>query len=207
MEPPKAGDVSCSPTWAQPSATGSSIFVACNKSSEIVEIDAAKWKVKRRIPARAGVYNLAVTKDGTRLIATNKRDQSVSIVDMKTVANSRAFLRAGKFSMASSFHQTTGMRLFLLKAIGAEPGTVEIIDLAAAKSSPASTLAPRQQVSSFCEPSRRSNSQGLLRPHLLTPAYPFVCCCAYQRLFAAVYISKRTTIIFLQADAVHALLL
>src|SRR6185369_7407536 len=28
MEPPKPGDVSCSPTWAQPSTTGSSIFVA-----------------------------------------------------------------------------------------------------------------------------------------------------------------------------------
>ena len=43
MEPPKKGDVSCSPTWAQPSIGGSSIFVACNKSDEIVEVDAAKW--------------------------------------------------------------------------------------------------------------------------------------------------------------------
>src|SRR5215813_11223062 len=34
-EAPKAGDVSCSPTWAEPS--GASIFVACNASSEIVE--------------------------------------------------------------------------------------------------------------------------------------------------------------------------
>src|SRR2546425_7343623 len=74
MEPPKVGDNSCSPTWAQPSADGSAIFVACNKSSEIVEVDVAKWKVVRRIAARAGVYNLAVTKDGTRLIGTNKRD-------------------------------------------------------------------------------------------------------------------------------------
>jgi DNA-binding beta-propeller fold protein YncE len=77
MEPPKTGDVSCSPTWAQPSADGSSVFVACNKSSEIVDIDALKWKVVRRLPARAGVYNLAVTRDGTRLLSTNKRDQSV----------------------------------------------------------------------------------------------------------------------------------
>src|SRR3989442_14554736 len=76
MEPPKPGDVTCSPTWAQPSADGSSIFVACNKSSEIVEVNANTWKLTRRIPARAGVYNLAITHDGTRLIATNKRDQS-----------------------------------------------------------------------------------------------------------------------------------
>ncbi|HUQ33597.1 MAG TPA: YncE family protein, partial [Pyrinomonadaceae bacterium] len=40
MEMPKPGNVGCSPTWAQPSADGSTIFVACNKSSEIVEVDA-----------------------------------------------------------------------------------------------------------------------------------------------------------------------
>jgi hypothetical protein len=32
---------SCSPTWAQPSGDGGSIFVACNKADEIVEIDRA----------------------------------------------------------------------------------------------------------------------------------------------------------------------
>src|SRR3712207_1175528 len=36
-------DPSCSPTWAQPSAAGDRIFVACNKSSEIAEIDAGSW--------------------------------------------------------------------------------------------------------------------------------------------------------------------
>jgi len=39
-EPPKPGDNSCSPTWAEPSADGSSVFVACNGSSEIVEVNA-----------------------------------------------------------------------------------------------------------------------------------------------------------------------
>ena len=35
------------------------IYVACNKSSEIVEVDAKTWQVKRRIQAGPGVYNLA----------------------------------------------------------------------------------------------------------------------------------------------------
>jgi DNA-binding beta-propeller fold protein YncE len=73
MDPPKPGDVSCSPTWAQPSADGSRLFVACNKSSDIVEIDVARWTLVRRIPAGDGVYNLAVTHDGKLLVATNKR--------------------------------------------------------------------------------------------------------------------------------------
>src|SRR5439155_14119786 len=83
-EPPKPGDISCSPTWAQPSKTTSTVFVACNGSSEIVEIDTQAWKVTRRIPAGAGVYNLGITKDGGKLIATNRRDQSVSIFEVAT---------------------------------------------------------------------------------------------------------------------------
>src|SRR5437868_2168415 len=55
LEPPKPGDTGCSPTWAQPSSDGKSVYVACNKSDEIVEVDAANWKVLRRIPARGGV--------------------------------------------------------------------------------------------------------------------------------------------------------
>src|SRR5262249_11847364 len=43
MEPPKPADVSCSPTWAQPSVDGSKVYVACNKSSDVVEIDVATW--------------------------------------------------------------------------------------------------------------------------------------------------------------------
>ena len=133
MEPPKAGDVSCSPTWAQPSASGASVFVACNKSDEIVEIDAAKWKVVRRIPARAGVYNLAITKDGTRLLATNKRDQSVSVLEIKTgrelarLPTKRKVLHGVVVSPDDRFAFVT------VEGVGAEPGTVEVVDLTALK--------------------------------------------------------------------------
>src|SRR6266498_3674812 len=47
MEAPKAGDNSCSPTWAQPSTDGAKVFVACNKSSEILEMDVGEWKITR----------------------------------------------------------------------------------------------------------------------------------------------------------------
>ncbi|MES2472412.1 MAG: hypothetical protein V4601_06175, partial [Pseudomonadota bacterium] len=50
-----------------------------DKASEIVEVDGISWTVRRRIAAGPGVYNLGVTRDGTRLVATNKRGQSVSI--------------------------------------------------------------------------------------------------------------------------------
>lgn len=129
MDAPKPGDDSCQPTWAQPSADGASIFVACNKSSEIVEISANSWKLVRRIPARAGVYNLAVTRDGARLLATNKRDQSVSIYDLKSgrelvrLPTKRKVLHGVVVSPDDAYAFVT------VEGVGSEPGTVEIIDL------------------------------------------------------------------------------
>jgi DNA-binding beta-propeller fold protein YncE len=133
MEPPKPGDVSCSPTWAQPSADGSMIYVACNKSSEIVEIDSKQWKVTRRLPAGAGVYNLAVTKDGTRLIATNKRGQSVSVFDLKTGQEIARLPTKRKVLHGVAVSPDNRYAFVSVEGIGAEPGTVEIIDLQALK--------------------------------------------------------------------------
>jgi DNA-binding beta-propeller fold protein YncE len=133
MEAPKPGDISCSPTWAQPSITGSSIFVACNKSDEVVEVDTAGWRMKRRIPARAGVYNLAVTKDGTRLLTTNKRDQSVSIIDLKSGHESARIPTRRKVLHGVVVSPDDRYAFVSVEGVGSEPGTVEIIDLAALK--------------------------------------------------------------------------
>jgi len=133
MEPPKKGDVSCSPTWAQPSVEGSSIFVACNKSDEIVEVDAARWKVMRRIPARSGVYNLAVTKDGTRLLSTNKRDQSISVIDIKSGHELARIPTRRKVLHGVVVSPDDRYAFVSVEGIGSEPGTVEVVDLATMK--------------------------------------------------------------------------
>ena len=132
-EPPKPGDNSCSPTWAEPSADGSSVFVACNASSEIVEINTNAWQLVRRIPARNGVYNLEATHDGSKLLATNKRDQSVSIYDLKSgrelarVPTKRKVLHGVVVSPDDAYAFVT------VEGIGSEPGTLEVIDLATLK--------------------------------------------------------------------------
>jgi len=133
MEPPKPGDNSCSPTWAQPSADGSSIYVACNKSSEIVEVDANSWKLVRRIPARAGVYNLGITHDGTRLLATNKRDQSVSIFDLRSGKELARLPTKRKVLHGVVVSPDNAYAFVTVEGVGSEPGTVEIIDLRSLK--------------------------------------------------------------------------
>ena len=133
MEAPKPGDNSCSPTWAEPSADGSSIFVACNKSSEILEVNANSWQVVRRIPARSGVYNLEVTRDGRRMIATNKRDQSISIYDVKS-GRELARLPTKRKVLHGVVVSADDLYAFVtVEGVGSEPGTVEIIDLTSLK--------------------------------------------------------------------------
>ena len=132
IEPPKPGDVSCSPTWAQPSMDGSSIFVACNKSSEIVEIDAKSWTLKRRIEAGPGVYNLAVSKDG-KLIATNKRGPSVSVYDSVSRKELARIPTRRKIVHGAVVSPDSRYAFISVEGIGTEPGTVEIIDLSTLK--------------------------------------------------------------------------
>lgn len=130
-EPPKPGDNRCSPTWAEPSVDGSSVYVACNGSSDIVEVNTNTWSRVRRIPARPGVYNLDVTHDGSRLIATNKRDQSVSIYDLKTGKELARLPTKRKVLHGVVVTPDDRYAFVTVEGIGSEPGTVEVIDLAA----------------------------------------------------------------------------
>ena len=120
---------SCSPTWAQPSADGSRVYVACNKSNEILEIVVNTWALARRFPAADGVYNLAVTHDGQLLLATNKRGQSVSIFELATgkelarIATKRRIVHGVVVSPDDRYAFVS------VEGIGSQPGTVEVIDL------------------------------------------------------------------------------
>jgi DNA-binding beta-propeller fold protein YncE len=128
----KMSDLTCVPTWAQPSNDGSEIYVACNKSNEIAVIDAATWKLSRRFPAGNGVYNLAMTKDG-RLVATNKRGQSVSIFDPQTGKELAHLPTKRKVVHGAVVTPDNRYAFISVEGVGDDPGTVEVIDLDAMK--------------------------------------------------------------------------
>jgi DNA-binding beta-propeller fold protein YncE len=123
-------DPTCSPTWAQPSANGSTIFVACNKSNDIVEIDASSWTMRRRIAAGDGVYNLAVTRDGKLLVGTNKRGQSVSVIDVASGKELARIPTTRKAASGVAVSSDDKYAFVTVEGVGAQPGTVDIIDLA-----------------------------------------------------------------------------
>jgi DNA-binding beta-propeller fold protein YncE len=126
----KPSDITCSPTWAQPSPDGASVFVACNKSNDIAEIDVEHWTLKRRIPAGDGVYNLAITRDGKLLVGTNKRGQSASVIDVATGKEVARIATTRKVASGVAISPDDRYAFVTVEGIGSQPGTVEIIDLA-----------------------------------------------------------------------------
>ncbi|MFN8717315.1 MAG: YncE family protein [Gemmatimonas sp.] len=128
---PAAGSTQCSPTWAQPSPDDRTVWVACNGTSDLVEIDVASWTLRRRLPAGNGVYNLAVTRDGTKLVASNKRGQSVSVIDTKTGATLVTLPTQRRVVHGVAITDDDRYAFVTVEGVGSEPGTVEIIDLLA----------------------------------------------------------------------------
>jgi len=120
---------SCSPTWAQPSADGSRVYVACNKSNEILEIDVDRWALARRFPAAEGVYNLAVTHDGQLLLATNKRGQSVSVFELTAGKEAARIATKRRIVHGVVVSPDDRYAFVSVEAIALQRRTVEVVDL------------------------------------------------------------------------------
>jgi DNA-binding beta-propeller fold protein YncE len=118
------------------------VFVACNGSNELVEIDVARWKLVRRIPARQGIYNLAVTSDG-KLVATNRRDQSASIFDLSSGKETATVLLPRKAAHGVVISPDQKYAFVSVEGVGAEPGTVVMIDLATSRIAATADVPPQ----------------------------------------------------------------
>ena len=121
----------CSPTWAQPSATGAHIYVACNKSDEILEIDHATWTLSRRFKTGRGPYNLGVTPDGRHLVATLKQGHKVEIFDLGTGASVAQVPTSNNVAHGVAMSTDSRYAFVTSEGMGAMPGKVDVYDIAA----------------------------------------------------------------------------
>ena len=121
----------CSPTWAQPSATGNTVYVACNKSDEILEIDAGTWSVSRRFPTGRAPYNLAVTPDGKLLVATLKAGSGVQVFDLASGKSVMQDKTSITLAHGVTVSPDSRYAFVSVEGKGAQPGKVDIFDLAA----------------------------------------------------------------------------
>jgi DNA-binding beta-propeller fold protein YncE len=120
----------CAATFVSVSPDDSRIYVACNYGNELQVYDAASLKLVKAVPLGAGAYNVEPSADGSIVIVTNKKDQSVSIVDAKTLTE-LARLKTTKKIVHGVAYSPDGKYAYISQeSIGADPGAVDVIDLA-----------------------------------------------------------------------------
>jgi DNA-binding beta-propeller fold protein YncE len=126
MTPPN-----CSPTWAQPSASGEKIYVACNKRDEILEIDRDQWAVTRRFATGRGPYNLAVTPDGRLLVSSLKQGGGVQVFDLASGTSVMQMKSSTTVTHGVAISPDSRYAFVSNEGVGAEPGQVDVYDLKA----------------------------------------------------------------------------
>ncbi len=119
----------CSPTWAQPSADGRKVYVACNKADEILEVDRDAWGITRRLKTGRGPYNLAVTADGHYLVATLKQSAGFEIFDLSTGMSIAQLKTSTTVAHGVAVSPDSRYAFVSSEGVGAQPGKVDIYDL------------------------------------------------------------------------------
>lgn len=123
--------VTCSPTWAQPSADGAKVYVACNRADEILEVDHAAWAVTRRFPTGRGPYNLAVSPDGRYLAASLKQGGGVQVFDLGSGASVLTARSSTTVTHGVVITPDSRYAFVSNEGVGAAPGMVDVYDLGA----------------------------------------------------------------------------
>ena len=125
-----SGMAACSPTWTTLSGDGRFVYVACNRGNEIVQVDLESWSVARRIQAEGAPYNLALTHDGSRLLATLKGSGHLAVWDLDTGELLARVESTQEVTHGVVVTSDDRYAFVTVEGIGGQPGIVEVIDLA-----------------------------------------------------------------------------
>jgi DNA-binding beta-propeller fold protein YncE len=128
-----AGAKECSPTFVSVSPDDQRLYVACNYGNSLQVWDAASFKPIKEIPVGKGAYNVEPSPDGKLVIVTNKKDQSVSLVDAVSLAELARVPTRKKIVHGVAYSPDSRLAYISCESIGADSGAVDVIDLAARK--------------------------------------------------------------------------
>lgn len=118
------------PTWVTRPTPDGKVYVTGNNVARIFEIDLGDWRVERTFETGAGPYNIDVSPDGTRMVATYKNGDAVGFWDLES-GQETARLRTSRTIPHGVVVTPDGELAFVtLEGVGADPGTVEIYRMA-----------------------------------------------------------------------------
>ena len=126
-------DDSCQPTFVSVSPDDRTLYAACNHSGTLQAWDAATFSRKGQVAVGAGAYNVEPSPDGALVIVTNKKAQSISLVDAATFTELARIPVTKKVVHGVAFAPDGRYAFISQESIGADSGAVDIIDIAARK--------------------------------------------------------------------------
>jgi YVTN family beta-propeller protein len=119
----------CAPTFVSVSPDDRRLYVACNHGNTLQVLDAATLDLLKELPVGAGAYNVEPSADGTWVIVTNKKAQSVSLVDAQTLAEVARIPTSKKLPHGVAYSPDGRWAFVSVESVGADPGAVDVIDL------------------------------------------------------------------------------
>jgi len=117
------------PTWAQPHPDRPFVYVALQGVDQVAEVSLDDWTITRRFHTQKGPYNLAVSPDGTKILATCKPDNSTAIWDLATGRELASVSASRRITHGVTVSPDSRYAFISIEGIGADPGTVDVIDL------------------------------------------------------------------------------
>ena len=128
----KTGDGSqhgCAPTFVSVSPDDRRLYVACNHGNTLQVLDAATLALVKEIPTGAGAYNVEPSADGRWVLVTNKKAQSVSVVDAQLLAEVARISTSKKLPHGVAYAPDGRWAFISVESIGTDPGAVDVIDV------------------------------------------------------------------------------
>lgn len=123
----------CSPTYVSVSPDDKRLYVACNASNILQVWDAQTFRRIKTIPVGKGAYNVEPTSDGRVVIVTNKKDQSISLIDAASLVETARIPTSKKVVHGVAYSPDSKLAYVSCESIGADSGSVDVIDLARRK--------------------------------------------------------------------------
>ena len=133
----------CSPTFVSVSPDDRRLYVACNHGNTLQVLDAASLELVKEIPVGAGAYNVEPSLDGRWAIVTNKKAQSVSLIDAQSLTEVVRIPTSKPLPHGVAFAPDRRWAFISAESVGADPGAVDVIDLNS-RERVASIAVPRQ---------------------------------------------------------------
>ncbi len=126
-------DKECAGTFVSVSPDDKTLYAACNYGNTVQVWDAATLTLIKEIPVGTGAYNVEPSPDGSILLVTNKKDQSFSIIDARSLTEVARIKSTKKIVHGVAFSPDGKYAYVSQESIGSDPGAVDVVDLATRK--------------------------------------------------------------------------